>query len=306
MRDSFIARLCELAAVHPELYLLTGDLGFKVFDRFRAEFPERFVNAGVAEQNLTALATGLALSGKTCFTYSIGNFSTLRCLEQIRNDVCYHRANVKVVSVGGGFSYGALGVSHHATEDLAILRSLPELAVLAPCGRWEAAEATEALFRLPGPAYLRLDKSYGDDRPQPGESFKLGKARRLRAGKDVTFVVCGGILGEVQAAAETLAGNGVQAGILGLHTVKPLDREALAEAAAAGPLVTVEEHTLDGGLGGAVAEALADCGVFPRRLLRIGLESTFSSIVGGQEYLRARYGMDAAAIAARTLKLLQS
>ena len=307
MRDHFIKRLAELAAQDRRIVLVTGDLGFKVFDEYRTRLPEQFINAGVAEQNMTALATGMAIEGKVVFTYSIGNFPTLRCLEQIRNDACYHGANVKVVCIGGGFSYGPLGISHHATEDLAILRSLPDLTVVAPCGLWETMEATSAVAKHQGACYLRLDKSFGDDRPRGDEVFSLGKARILREGSDISIIVCGGILEEVQAAAEALATAGTQACILSMHTVKPLDVGALDSAArSTGGIVTVEEHTVHGGLGGAIAEYVMDTGLRPRKFKRIALNHGFSSVVGSQQYLRKRYRMDATNIAKQIQELLAS
>src|ERR1051325_134088 len=201
MRDAFIARLEKLAASNPRVFLITGDLGFGVLDSYRKNQPRQFLNAGVAEQNMTGLATGLALEGRIVFTDSIANFPTLRCLEQIRNDAVYHDANVKVVAIGGGFSYGTLGFSHHATEDLAILRSLG-MPVIAPGCDWEAEEAVDALVNTPGAGYLRLDRSSAGSTRMPGEKFELGKARVLRAGKDLTLVSTGGILSEVLQAAE--------------------------------------------------------------------------------------------------------
>jgi transketolase len=285
--------------------LITGDLGFGVLDRFARTLPGQFLNAGVAEQNMTGLATGLALEGRIVFTYSIANFPTLRCLEQIRNDACYHGANVKVVAIGGGFSYGALGISHHATEDLAILRALPDITVVSPGDDWEAAEAADALVRTPGTCYLRLDKSTAGNTERPGEVFALGKAREVRDGSDITIVTTGGILGVVLKAADALAARGIATRVLSVHTIKPLDRAAiLAACADTGGLVTVEEHTLDGGLGSAVAETCLDAGVMPRRFTRIGLTAGFSSIVGSQDYLRARYGLDERAIVQRVRGLL--
>ncbi len=297
MRDHFIKRLTELAERNPRIMLITGDLGFGVFDEYRKRLPRQFLNAGVAEQNMTGIATGLALEGWTVFTYSIANFSTLRCLEQIRNDACYHEANVKVVSVGGGFSYGALGISHHATEDLAILRALPDITVVCPGDDWEAAEATEAIVETPGTCYLRLDKSSAGFTQQPGEKFQLGRARRLREGSDMTLVATGGILGVAMDAADELVKRGVSCRVLSMHTIKPLDIDALVSAAReTGGIVTVEEHTVVGGLGSAVAENLLELGEIPRVFRRIGLRQGFSSIVGSQSYLRTRYGMDVGAI----------
>jgi transketolase len=305
VRDRFIKRLVELARRDRRIVLITGDLGFGVFDEYRQLLPEQFINAGVAEQQMTMLATGMALEGHIVFTYSIGNFPTLRCLEMIRNDAAYHEANVKVVAIGGGFSYGALGISHHATEDLTIMRSLPNMTVVSPTGFWEATEATEALAYTNGTTYLRLDKSHGLDTPKPDEKFILGKMRVLHQGDDCCIIVTGGILQEVQRAAELLASRGVHARILSCHTLKPFDQEELYRAVReTGAIITVEEHTLHGGLGGLVAETLMDAGVHPKRFLRIALEAGFSSIVGSQEYLRKCYKMDAQSIFERTINLL--
>jgi len=306
VRDQFIKRLGELSGEDPRITLVTGDLGFGVFDDFRRNYPKQFINAGVAEQNMTGIATGLAIEGRIVFTYSIGNFSTLRCLEQIRNDACYHKANVKIVSVGGGFSYGSLGISHHATEDLAILRSLPNITVVSPCGHWETTQATEAIVKTEGAFYFRLDKSAGDDLPQTkNERFELGKARILREGSDCAIFVTGGILEEVWHAAEVLEPQGISTAIISVHTIKPIDKERILQICRnMDVIITVEEHTIIGGLGSAVAETLMDHGVQPKKFLRIGLETGFSSIVGSQKYLRQRYGMDASSIANKIQSLL--
>jgi transketolase len=299
MRDAFVRRLTTLAEKDPRIFLITGDLGFGVLTNFREKFPDRYLNAGVAEQNMTGLATGLALEGRIVFTYSIGNFSTLRCLEQIRNDAAYHDANVKVVSVGGGFSYGALGISHHATEDVAVLRAMPGLTVLTPGSRREAADATEAAATTRGTCYLRLDKSFGDEQEGGGAPFVVGKARRFREGKDAAIVAMGGVLCEALAAADVLAAGGLHCRVLSIGTMKPLDREAILSACReTGGVVTVEEHVLEGGLGSAVAETCLDAGVSPKRAVRLGLGSEFCSVVGSQEYLRRRYGLDRTAIEA--------
>ena len=158
MRDAFVKKLTELAREDSDIMFLTGDLGFGVFDDFEKEFPTQYLNVGVAEQNMTGIAAGLGLEGKKVFTYSIANFSTLRCLEQIRNDAAYHEVNLTVVSSGGGFTYGALGMSHHATEDLAIMRALPDVTVLAPSPTWEAYHATKAITETSGVGYLRIEK----------------------------------------------------------------------------------------------------------------------------------------------------
>lgn len=298
MRDSFIRTLTELAPQHPELLLLSGDLGFAVLDEFIARFPRQFLNVGVAEQNMSGLATGLALEGHTVFTYSIGNFPTLRCLEQIRNDICYHKANVKIVCVGGGMSYGPVGMSHHATEDLAILRSLPGMLVLSPCDCWEASEASRYLLSHRGPAYLRLDKSAAPPTAKSHETFKPGKIRTVREGSDVTLAATGGVLAEALLAADALVENGIFCRVLSVHTIKPLDTDTLIAAASeTRGLITIEEHAIDGGLGGAISEVLMEAGAAPGFFVRMGLRNTFSSTVGTQQYLRKIYGLDASAIA---------
>lgn len=305
MRDQFIARLTEMAAADPRVMLITGDLGFGVLDQYRERFPRQFLNAGVAEQNMTGLATGLAMEGHIVFTYSIANFVFMRCLEQIRNDAAYHDCNVNVVCVGGGFSYGPLGISHHATEDLAIMRSLPEVAVVAPGDLYEAAEATTAIASRPGVAYLRLDKSSAGENVAPHEKFRFAAARRVREGRDVTLAAVGGVLGEALKAADLLQSSGVFARVLSMHTVKPLDRDALLDAAEnTGGIVTVEEHTVDGGLGSAVAELLLEAPTRPHIFRRVGLRAGFSSLVGSQEYLRRAYQVDAESIAREVLEAL--
>lgn len=306
MRDRFIQTLCQLAENDPRIMLITGDLGFAVLDEYRRRFPLQFINAGVAEQNMTLVATGMALEGHVVFTYSIGNFPTLRALEMIRNDAAYHGANVKVVSVGGGFSYGALGISHHATEDLTIMRALPDVTCVAPTSLWEVAEATKVIAQHAGTCFLRLDKDKGLDGPAD-EPFVLGRPRVLRRGHDVALMVTGGILSEVVKAADELGRADISASIYAVHTLKPLETERIVDAARNHKaVVTVEEHTVHGGLGGLVLETLAEAGIFPGKFLRIGLDGCFSSVVGSQSYLRSTYGMDAASIVRRTRKLLSS
>jgi transketolase len=297
MRDAFVNSLTSLAEQDRRIVLVTGDLGFGVLDDFRRRCPRQFLNAGVAEQNMIGVATGLALDGHVVFTYSIANFAFMRCLEQIRNDAAYHDCNVNVVAVGGGLSYGALGISHHATEDLAIMRSIPGVTVVAPGDDYEASEAASSLHARPGVGYVRLDRSGAGMNVTRNESFSLGRARVLRNGSDITLVGTGGILAEVLMAADALAEHGISCRVLSMHTLKPLDHEALLAAArSTGGIVTVEEHTVDGGLGGAVAESLLEAGVSPGVFRRIGLRCGFSSIVGSQDYLRRQYGLDRVAI----------
>jgi transketolase len=292
MRGAFFRALLELAEQDERVHLVVGDLGFGVVEEFARRFPKRFLNAGVAEQNMTGIAAGLALSGKIVFTYSIANFPILRCLEQVRNDVCYHNANVKIVAVGGGLAYGSLGATHHATEDLAILRSLPRMVVVAPGDPVETDAATRAVTTHAGPCYLRLGRA-GEARVHTGGiDFQLGKAIQVRDGKDLTLVSTGGMLETAVKVAGTLHRAGLQTRLLSMHTVKPLDSDSiLAAARETGAVFTLEEHSVVGGLGGAVAELLAEAGEGVVVFKRFGLPSTFSSVVGTQEYLRAQHGL---------------
>ncbi|NDC36983.1 MAG: transketolase [Proteobacteria bacterium] len=307
MRDAFVKELMRLARSNPRIYLITGDLGFGVLERFEREFPRQYLNAGVAEQNMTGLATGLALEGRVVFTYSIANFPLLRCLEQVRNDACYHNANVKIVSIGSGFSYGSLGASHHATEDLSIARAIPNLTVVSPGDDWEAAEATAALVKLQGPALLRLDRAPVASTQLPDEVFILGKPRVVRAGSDITLVTSGAMLRLALSAADTLVNEGISCRVLHYHTVKPLEIDQLLYAAKeTGGIMTLEEHTVLGGFGGAVAESILEAGARPGFFYRLGLRSGFSKVVGSQEYLRQVYGLDVPAICAKVRELLQA
>lgn len=307
MRDTFARTLLDIARRDRKVMLLTGDLGFGVLTSFASELPRQFINVGVAEQNLTGLATGLAMSGHIVFTYSIANFPTLRCLEQVRNDACYHQAPVKIVAIGGGFSYGPLGISHHATEDLAILRSLPDLTVMSPCDLAEAEAATHGAYLTPGACYLRLDKSHAPSAEPAEPAIVPGKLRRLRDGRQVVILGTGGVLSEAIRAADSLEAHGIRCGVYSVHTIKPLDVEGITSVSREATLVvTVEEHTLDGGLGGAVAEVFADTGVFPKSFRRFGLRHGFSSIVGTQSYLRRHYGIDADALAAGIRQVITS
>jgi transketolase len=293
MRTAFIETLFELARNDERVTLIVGDLGFGVVTRFMKELPKQFVNAGVAEQNMTGLAAGMALSGKIVCTYSIANFPVIRCLEQIRNDICYHNANVKIVAVGGGMAYGSLGVTHHATEDLAIMRALPNLTVVAPGDPVEARLATRAIIEHAGPCYLRLGRNGEPKIHQPDISFQLGKAIIVRDGYDLTLITAGSGLADVAQVASVLAGEGVYARILSMPTIKPLDTEAILKAAHETPAIfTVEEHSIIGGLGSAVAEVLMESHLSHIRFKRVGISDTFTSKVGDQAYLRAQYGLD--------------
>jgi len=294
MRDALLARISKLAESDKDIVLLTADLGYGVFEEFESKFPGQFFNVGVAEQNMTGIAAGLALEGKKVITYSIGNFPTLRCLEQIRNDVCYHELNVTIIAAGGGFSYGQLGMSHHATEDISIMRSLPNTTVVVPSTPWEAAEAIDALIKNQGVGYLRLDKSKGSQKNN-NDNFELGKALKISSedGKDVCFFVTGGIIDEVIEAAKLLNEFNISASILSIHTIKPIDKTAIRDAINnTRLLVSVEEGNLIGGLGSAICEYCMDNQLIPGDFLRIGIDDELSCYVGDQYYLRKQHKLD--------------
>jgi transketolase len=297
LRDTFVRILMDIARQDKRVMLLTADLGFGVLTRFAEAFPQQFLNMGVAEQNMTGVATGLALEGKIVFTYSIGNFPTLRCLEQIRNDVCYHDANVKIVCIGGGFCYGPLGISHHATEDLAIMRALPQMKVMAPGDLTETRFITQTAYETPGPCYLRLGRGGEADIHQKSIKFSLGQGIPLFPEGEVALLASGGILANAVMARKLLESQGISASLHSLPFLQPLDHgliQALVHASRL--IVTIEEHSIIGGLGGAVAEVVAEMAGPRPPLLRLGLRQGFSCEVGDQEYLREIYGLSPEAI----------
>lgn len=296
MRDTFVKTLIEEAKEDKNIELITGDLGFGVLKPFFEQLPNQFTNAGIAEQNMTGIAAGMALCGKTVFTYSIGNFPTLRCLEQIRNDCAYPHANVKIVCVGGGFVYGSLGMSHQATEDIAIMRALPNVTVICPGDLVEAAEATKAITYLPGTVYLRLGRG-GEKRIHDKiDNFQIGKAIKIQDAKTdckikIALFSTGAILDEATDATRELENIGIGVEEYSFHTVKPIDKRVILDCANKYDyIVTVEEHNIIGGFASAVSEVITDSNENVR-LIKIGLNDEYCSKVGNQKYLRAQYGM---------------
>ena len=304
MRDAFFAALAEVAAQDERVWALTGDLGIGLFAPFERVAPGRFLNVGIAEQALVGVAAGLAYAGRVPVAYSIAPFVTSRPHDQVRVDVAMTGANVKLVGVGGGVSYGSLGPTHHAVEALALMRALPGMTVLAPADPAEAARAARAALALDGPVYLRLGKNGEPPALPAGAPFAVGRALGVREGDDVTLVSTGAILPEALVAADLLAEQGVAAEVLHVGTLKPFDAEALVAAAErTGAVVSVEEHSIVGGLGSAVAEALAEHGV-GARLRRVGLPDVFAHEVGSREHLLRRYGLDAEHVAVAAITLL--
>jgi transketolase len=303
VRTAFIETLCEAAEADPRVWLVTGDIGYSVVERFAERFPKRFLNAGVAEQNMAGVAAGLALAGATVVTYSIANFPTLRCLEQLRNDICAHNLNVKVVAVGGGLTYASAGYSHQAVEDFAFLGALPNMTVVAPGDPVETRLAVRALLATPGPAYLRLGKTGEEVVHAKDPTFVLGRMIQLREGANAALISTGGMLPTCVHAADNLAERGVRVTLLSCPTVVPLDEESLLRAArATGKVLTVEEHG-PGGLGSLVGEALARAGLGVRfRPLR--LEREVMTKAGTQASMRAAHGLSVEGVVSAVESLL--
>ncbi len=292
MRNTFVKSLTKIAERDKNVYLLTGDLGFSVFEDFQEKFPQRFVNCGVAEQNMAGVAAGLALNGKKPYLYSIVPFVTLRCLEQIKNDICYQNLNVKIVGVGGGFSYGTLGATHYAIEDLAVLRSLPNMTVICPADPLETDILMEKAYNLEGPVYLRLGRSGEGDLYKERPDLRIGEPSVLKEGKKTALIATG-----TGAEAALKASEGRDWKVISLHTLKPINREKLLkELEGIDKVFTVEEHNVIGGLGSAAAEVLAES-EWKGSFERIGVPDQYPSLVGSAEYLRDKYNLNAKKIA---------
>lgn len=306
MRTAVIEELEILAARDKRICLMTADLGYGVLETFAERFPKRYFNVGISEQMMAAAAAGMALSGNIVFTYSIGNFNTVRCMEQIRNDICYHGANVKIISVGAGFSYGQLGMSHHATEDIAMMRALPGMSVLVPGDPEEARLAVDYAASVETPCYIRVAKRGEPVCYAKPADMDISKIQEVVSGWDAALLVSGPILREGIAASERLQQSGLSVAVYSVPCVKPLDRQTICQLAERYPLlVTVEEHQNIGGLGGAAAEVISGQPGSRARLYRMGLRDTYTSVVGSHDYLCEHYGMSARAMSDTVLKLLR-
>lgn len=293
MRKAFAQELLEQAKKNPNILLLSADLGFSVFEGFEAELPQQYLNTGCSETNTLSMAAGLALSGKKVFVYSIVPFITMRCFEQIRIDVCYHNVDVIIVGVGGGLAYGQLGCTHHAIEDIAILRSLPNMKVVCPGDPVESRLATRALVGVGGPAYLRLNRGGDPVIFEKEYRFVLGKAYTVMNGEDLAIVSTGALLQTAMNVSKQLKERGIYARVLSMPTVKPIDEKAIKQCLEATQgIVTLEEHNVLGGLGSAVAEVIAEQSKKPYLFHRIGIRDRFTKEVGGQDYLRRVNGLD--------------
>lgn len=300
MRDHVLAKLTEIAKKDDRVFLFTGDLGYVVLDGFKNSFPHRFVNVGIAEQNMTAMAAGMAKAGNIVFTYSIGNFSTLRCIEQIRNDVCYHHANVKILAVGGGLAYGNQGITHHATEDIAMMRSLPNMRVYVPGDAYEAEQCLNEAYETDGPAYIRLARNKEQNYHLENESINIANLLPVATdhiGTDANLLTTGSILSEGVPLVNSLRQTGFDVGLFSVPRIKPIDENGIKTIAEkCNLIISLEDHQISGGLGGAVAEVISEISGQHASLYRAGLKNQFSEATGSQEYLRDYYGFSASAL----------
>jgi transketolase len=306
MRNAFADELTRLGDEDPRVVMLSGDIGNRLFDKFKAKHPSRFFNCGVAEANMMGVAAGMGMNGLRPVAYTITPFVTTRCLEQIRTDVCYHEAPVTIVAVGAGLSYSGLGPTHHACEDISFLRSIPNMVVICPGDAFEVRAALRASMQQDRPVYIRMGKK-GEPVVHPGriENFRIGTAITVSEGEDVCLLSTGNMLPEVIEAAHKLEEKGISAQVVSFHTVKPLDQACLKDAFGRFRLVaTIEEHSLIGGFGAAVSEWLADSETTPRKFLRFGTPDAFFKKSGEQEYAREMLGLSAHQIADKIVHAL--
>ena len=292
MRKAFNKELLSIAKRDPRVFMILADIGYGEIEEFAETFPDRFINCGVAEQNMTGVACGVAMEGNIAVTYSIANFPTLRCLEQIRNDVCYHNANVKIVIIGGGMAYGELGISHHSTEDIAIMRALPNMVVLTPCDKAETVALTDAMMEYDGPVYFRCGYKGEPDLHDGPINVKIGGSAQLRDGKAATVFFAGPVGVNAKQAVEELAAEGIDCRLVSLYSIKPIDKAAIIRAAKETKgIVVLEEHNICGGVGSAVAEVLMDEGVGNVPFKRLAMPDVNATKVGCQAWMREQYGL---------------
>ena len=302
--EIFAVALLELARQDSDLLVVTSDSrGSAKLSSFAKAAPGQIVEVGIAEQNLVGVAAGLAAAGKKVFAVSPACFLTARSLEQIKNDLCYSDRPVKAVGISAGVSYGALGTTHHSLHDYAVLRTLHNITIIAPADNFETREAVRATAQLPKPVYLRFGKKRMAHLPRVEPGFELGKASLIREGTDLSFLACGETVAPVFDAAELLAKEGIQCRVLSLHTIKPLDQAAVRRAATeTGGLITVEEHSVNGGLGEACAGLLLQEGIHTR--FKIAGFPDEHTVTGSQEEIFRHYGVDGPGLAGLARSLL--
>lgn len=304
MRGAFVRGLVEIADSDRRVVLLTADLGFMALEPFSGQFPDRFLNVGVAEQDMVGIACGLAEAGFLPFCYSIATFASMRGYEFIRSAAVLHRLPIRMVGVGGGFEYGPAGASHHGLEDVALMRVQPGITVIAPSDYAQTLSAVRATWDLPGPVYYRIGKD--DRREVPGLKghFELGRLDVLGSGTDLLVLSTGSVSVEAAAAVEKLAAKGVHSTLGIVSTLNPPPTEDLIGLLKDFPVViTVEAHYVTGGLGSMVCEAIAENGIHCRAL-RLGVSGAPTSLTGSEAYLLKRHGLDRTSLAGAALNAL--
>lgn len=305
MRNAIIDEVYGIMKKNKDSYFLTGDLGYNTLEKIEKDFPGRFINVGIAEQNMIGIASGLALSGKKVFVYSIIPFLIMRCFEQIRNDVCYHDLDVTLLGSGSGLTYGILGSTHFALEDLAILRSLPNMTIFSPADEMDARLGIKFSENFHHPLYVRIGLREEAKIHQHPYNFKFGKGVVVQKGKDLVFFVTGTLMEEAIKASKIIEEEkGLTSTIIDIHTIKPLDKELiLKEIQGKKIVITVEEHGKIGGLGSAISEILS-ADKKTARLIMIGTEDMFIQTIGTRSYLRKNLQFDSRGIANRIKNLI--
>ena len=307
MRNDFVKQIHKEMELDKSIVFLTGDLGFNALEGLMKDFPNRFYNVGIAEQNMAGMAAGLALSGHKVIIYSIASFVTMRCYEQIRTDICYHNLDVKIIGAGGGYNYSDNGITHHTIEDIALMSALPNMKVFCPSHSWEATGATREMVRDKGPAYIRLGISPHIDYQKPDWVFKAGKSYILKPGKDIALFFTGNITDTVFGVAELLEKNHkLSTEIISLPTIKPLDKKIILDKSLKTKgIFTVEEHSVIGGLGSMVGALLAKANYnFPFH--HFGIKDEFVKEVGNWKYLREVAGLGPKNISKEINKIIKN
>ena len=306
MRNAFVKKLEEMISKNKNIYLLTGDLGFSVFDRLKEEYPDNYINVGLSEANMVGMAAGMAMEGKVVFIYSIIPFITYRVLEHIRNDICEQNLPVKIVGVGEGITYGTEGPTHHAIEDIGVMASLPNLVLLSPGDPIEVEKLTEQTLYLNSPVYLRLGRSGEKIVNSPDKDIKIGKGNVIRNGNDLAIIVTGNMLPVAFEASEILFNYGLDSTLVSMHTIKPLDETLLKFLGKKFKnIFIIEEHISSSGLAQRISY------FFMRENINVkvyffGFPDEFIKINGKQEFLRQQYGLDSKSISDRIIKIISS
>ena len=304
MRNAYIKAVYDMAGENKNILALVADNGAIIFDEFRRDYPEQFINFGISEANMVSAAAGMANCGKIPFAYTIAGFITMRAFEQVRNDVCLQKQNVKLVGVGAGMRYSSLGPTHHATEDIAIMRVLPDMSIIVPASPREAYSATRYAAQIDGPVYIRLEATKEPEIYPEDYEFRLGKGFVLREGKDMTFIAAGSIVHDVLEAARLLEEEGIAARVINMPSIKPIDKDIIIQAAQeTGKIVTVEEHSIIGGLGSAVGEVLLEKGCGAVGFKAIGIKDSFCKGYGSHDYLKANNGLGIEQIVGQAIEI---